>query len=108
MDKTIQYYETLKKEIEDKNYEEIDFGIYDKMSFLINEFNENISVPEINNVKSFLEFSLVLQKDTYALFVDIQGRFVKNTSDTHTKTYAILSDIINNKAKFIKMLERFI
>lgn len=108
IDKTIQYYETLKEEIEDETFEEIDFGIYDKISFLINEFNITVSEPRINNARNFLEFSLDLEKRTYALFIDIQGRFVKNTSDTHTKTYIILSNIISNKAEFIATLEKLI
>ena len=64
--------------------------------------------PEINDVKSFLEFSLVLEKNTYALFVDIQGRFVKKTSDVDTKTYSILSRMITNKANFISSLQKSI
>lgn len=108
IDKTIEHYEILKKEIQNEIYEEIDFGIYDRISFLINEFNKKINEPEIKNVRNFLEFSLSLEKDIYSLFVDVQGRFVKNTSDTQTQTYIILSDIINNKAKFITNLEKII
>jgi hypothetical protein len=108
IDNTIKYYETLKKEVEDEYFEEIDFGIYDRMSCLINEFNGKLYEPEINDVKSFLEFSLVLEKNTYALFVDIQGRFVKKTSDVDTKTYSILSRMITNKANFISSLQKSI
>lgn len=108
IEKTIQYYETLKKEMGDANFEEIDFGIYDRISFLINEFNEKMSEPQINNVRTFLEFSLGLEQNTYILFIEIQGRFVENTSDTHTKTYTILSNMINNKAEFITTLEKLI
>jgi hypothetical protein len=105
VDKTIQYYETLKKEIGDSELEEIDFGIYDKLSFLINEFNKKIYVFEVNSVREYLKFSIDLQKDTYSLLIDIQGRFVKNTSDMHTKTYMILSDIISNIEGHIATLE---
>ncbi|PRR81985.1 hypothetical protein [Clostridium vincentii] len=104
--KTIEYYETLKKELVNENFEEIDFGIYDRISFLINEFNQKLSEPQINNVRNFLEFSLNLEKNTYALLIDIQGRFVKNTSDINTKTYTILSNMISNKAAFISTLEK--
>jgi hypothetical protein len=64
--------------------------------------------PQINNIRDFLEFSLISEKDTYSLFIDIQGRFVKNTSDIHTETYNILSDMINNKVEFITTLEKII
>jgi len=39
VDKTIEYYKTLLKEINDVEFEEIDFSIYDKMSSLISDFN---------------------------------------------------------------------
>lgn len=103
---TIEYYETLKKEVDNVEFEEIDFWTYDKMSFLINEFNKKIYVPDINSVREYLKFSLNLEKDTYALLIDVQGRFVKNSDDIHTKTYKILSYIIDNINKHIKTLEK--
>ncbi|WP_143318384.1 hypothetical protein [Clostridium sp. HBUAS56017] len=105
IDHSIEYYEALKKEMEGKNFEAIDFVVYDKISFLINEFNERLREPPIDDVRHFLEFTLQLERDTYALFVDIQGRFVKCKNDTHTKTYIILSQIIENQVDFIKELE---
>lgn len=105
---TIQRYEELKREIGDNEVEEIDFGVYDKMSFLINEFNRKVYAPEISNVREFLEFSLNLEEDTHSLLIDIQGRFVKKASDIHTKTYKILSDIINSKAEHIFTLKKML
>ena len=55
-----------------------------------------------------MKFSLNLAKDTYSLFIDIQGRLVKNINDTSTKTYDILSKIINNIKKQIKTIEKTI
>jgi hypothetical protein len=108
VDKNIKYNEILIIEIGDVDFEEIDFGIYDKMSFLINEFNEKIYVPEIDNVRGYLKFSLDLEKDIYSLLIEIQGRFVKNNRDVHTKTYKVLSDMINNKANHISTLEKIL
>ncbi|AAK78256.1 MULTISPECIES: hypothetical protein [Clostridium] len=105
-DRTIQYYKTLKEEVGSVEFEEIDFIVYDKMSFLIDQFNKKTYEHHINNVKDYLKFSLDLEKDVYSLLVDVQGRFVKNTSDTHTKTYEILSDIIDNKANHISTIEK--
>lgn len=105
---TIRYYEILKKEIGQEDFEEIDLRIYDRISFLINEFNKKMYEPQINNPREFLEFSLVLEKNTYSLFIDIQGRFMENTSDMHTKTYKVLSDMISNKADFITTLEKIL
>lgn len=107
-DKTIKYYEALKSEIGDVELEEIDIGIYDKMSFLINEFNKKMYVPDVKNVKEFLKFSRDMLKDTYALLLDLRGRFIKNTSDMHTRTYKILSDIISNMEEHISKLDKTI
>lgn len=106
IDKTIMYYEKLKNKVSDVKFEEIDFYIYDKISFLIDEFNKKIYVTEINNIKEYLKYSLALEKDGKSLLIDVQGRFVKNSSDIHTKTYKILSDMINNKENLITMLEK--
>jgi hypothetical protein len=105
IDRTIKYYEELKNEV---MVEEIDFYVYDKMSFLIDEFSKKLYDTEVNNIKEYLKFSLSLEKDGKALLIDVQGRFVKNASDIHTKTYKILSDMINHKENLITTLEKFI
>ena len=105
MDKTILYYETLLKEVNEVEFEEIDFSTYDKMSSLISDFNNRLNTIEICCSREFLEFSLGLEKAVYSLLMDIQGRLVKNTDDIHTKTYKLLSNIIQNKARQIEMIE---
>lgn len=108
IDKTIKYYEELKDEVNKANFEEIDFYIYDKISFLIDQFNKKICVTDINNVKGYLKFSLNLERDCKSLLIDIQGRYVQNTSDIQTKTYNILSDMIIKKEYLITSLEKII
>ena len=108
VDRTIKYYEKLKEEVGDAEFEEIDFVIYDKISFLINEFSKRIYVPHVNNVREYLKFSIDLEKDNLSLLVDIQGRFVKSTSDIHTKTYEILSKLIDNIEKHVITLENIL
>jgi hypothetical protein len=108
VDKTIKYYESLKAEIGDVELDEIDFVVYDKMSFLLDEFSKTILAPEITNVKEYLKFSLELEKNLYSLIVDVQGRFVKCESDVNTKTYKVLADIINHKQTHIKSFEKIL
>lgn len=108
VDKDIQHYENLKKQIIDSEPEEIDFGIYDKMSFLINQFNKKIYVTKVVNIKDFLKFSLNFQKDLYALLIDLQGRCVKSSLDIDTKTYKALSNMINNIGNHISTLEKIL
>ena len=106
IDKTINYYKDLNRELKNTELEEFDFWTYDKISFLINEYNKKQPSVAFSNVKDYIKFSLNLEKDMYSLLIDIQGRFVKSTKDTHTKTYKILSDIINNRANHIETLEK--
>ncbi|MHC1685447.1 MAG: hypothetical protein AB6733_21310 [Clostridiaceae bacterium] len=108
IDKTIEFYEEIKKEVISTEFEEIDFSIYDKISFLINEFNSRIFVHEIKNNKEFLKLSLSLEKDVHSLLLSIQGRLVKSTNDINSKTYMILSKIIKFKENHIKTLEKII
>ena len=105
IDRTIKYYEELKNEV---GLEDIDFSIYDKMSFLIDEFNKKTYVKDICNAKDYLSFSLELEKNGKSVLIDVQGRFVNNASDINTKTYRILSDMISNKEKLIITLEKII
>ena len=94
VDRTIEQYEALLKEINDIDFEEIDFLTYDKISSLINNFNEgSIDIEDINNVRVYIKLSLDIEK---SLLMDIQDGFVKIKSDIHTK---ILSDIIDNNAR---------
>ena len=108
IDEIVNYYEELKEEIKNTELEEIDFRTYDKMSFLINQYNERIYELEMTNVKYYLKSSLDLTKNKYSLFIDIQGRLVNNTSDTSTKTYEILSKIIANIKNQITIIEKTI
>ena len=108
IDEIIKYYEELKIEINHAELEEIDFRTYDKMSFLINEFNERIYVLKVTNIKEYLNCTLELTKNKYSLFIDIQGRLVNNTSNTGTKTYEILTKIIANILNQIQSIEKTI
>jgi hypothetical protein len=108
VENTIQYYERLEREASNEDFEEIDLVTYNKISFLINEFNKKVCAPKISNVSEYLKFSLDLERDTYALLIDVRGRLIRNASDAHTMTYYILSDIINNIAIHIATLEKTI
>lgn len=65
-------------------------------------------MEEINNIKDYLKFSLDLEIGGKSVLIDVQGRFVKDTSDINTKTYKTLSDMINNKEELITALEKII
>lgn len=108
VNKDIEYDENLKKHLANLTLDEIDFGVYDKMSFLINEFNKKTYAINVINTKEYLKLFLNFQKDVYSLLIDLQGRFVRTNQDMYTKTYETLSDLINNKAKQIAILEKIL
>jgi len=108
VEKSIQYYKKLKNEISEDILEDIEFTAYDKISFLINEFNKKLLVPDISDVKELLGFSLEFEKLLYALFIDIQGRLVQKEEDTDSITYKLLSNIIRRKEKQLESLEKAI
>ncbi|MPM37622.1 hypothetical protein SDC9_84240 [bioreactor metagenome] len=108
IDKTINYYKDLNRELKNIELEEIDFWTYDKISFLINQYNKKQYGISFDNVGDYISFSLNIEKDMYSLLIDIQGRFVKDTKDTYTKTYEILSNIISNRVKHIETLEKIL
>ena len=105
VDKTFLYYEKLKKEVSDVEIEIIDFAIYDKISFLIGQFNLRIHTTDATTPREFINFSLDFEKEILALFLDIQGRLIKTADDTNSATYAILSDMIKAKTMLIHELE---
>lgn len=105
VDKTFLLYKKLKKEVTNKEMEVIDFSIYDKISFLISQFNLRIHTVDIHSSKEFIEFSLDLEGEILALFLDIQGRLIKTSEDSNSTAYLILSNIIKTKNKLIHDLE---
>ena len=88
-----------------KEIEMIDFSIYDKISFLISQFNLRIHTADIRSAKELISFSLDFEGEILALFLDIQGRLIKTSADSNSTTYLILSDIIKAKNKLIHDLE---
>ncbi len=105
VDKTLLYYEKLKNEVNEEELELIDFAIYDKISFLINQFNLRLHFTDATTPKKFISFSLDFEKEILALFLDVQGRLVKTAEDSNSATYAILSDMIKAKTNLIHDLE---
>lgn len=106
-DKHIQYYEKLKLKIKKDILEDIDFVIYDKISFLIDEYKNNIHMVESipKDIEEILDMALEFQKKNGALIIDIQGRLIKKEADVETKTYSILSEILNREKTYIDDLK---
>lgn len=108
-EKHIQYYKELKKNI-GKDVEQIDFWIYDKISFLINEYKNKVDILEVNpkNMEEILNLALDFEKKNSALIIDIQGRLVSKEVDVQTKTYSVLSEMIKKEEKYLNDLKSII
>lgn len=108
-EKHIEYYEGLKGKI-GKYIKGIDFLIYDKISFLIDEYKNRVDILEVNpkNMEEILNLALDFEKKNSALIIDIQGRLVKKEVDVQTKTHSILSEMIKKEQKYLDDLKNII
>ncbi|CDI50296.1 hypothetical protein [Clostridium tetani] len=107
LDRSIEFHKKLKEQMSKSKMEEIDFIVYDKISFLIDEFNGKLLAPDIFNVEGLIKFCLEFQRDVLALCIYIQGKIVQREEDMSTSTYKALNTIIVEKKKGIKNLEDF-
>ncbi|WBW97155.1 hypothetical protein [Oceanirhabdus sp. W0125-5] len=108
IEREIKYYEDIIHDLKDMNLEIIDFRIYDKISFLMNQFNNKIYYEKIDNIPKLIKWTAALHKDIFALFMSIQGKLVTSESDFETFAYKILSNVLIRKEKTIKELERLL
>lgn len=107
LEKDNLYYQKLIDSITDSIAETIDFGVFDKVSNLVNQFARTIVPINIRERKALSVFILEQEKATYALLVDIQGRMVTSSSTTSIAYYVLL-ELIDEKRKFIKELSLMI
>lgn len=107
LDENIEFNKKLKEEVEKTQMEEINFVVYDKISFLIDEFSNKIVAPDVFNIKSVFKSCLEFQKDILALYIYIQGKVLQKQADVGTSTYKVLNTMIAKKKKELKELEDF-
>lgn len=104
----IQYYSNLKKESTSELNEDIPFDIYDKISFLINQFNKMILIEKFSSFEELLLYALKYEEMNKALLIDMQGRLLRKKEDNNTLAYKILSEIITERQKHINNINNFI
>ncbi|WP_053955251.1 hypothetical protein [Inediibacterium massiliense] len=103
----ILFYESLKEELKNVT-EEVDFDIYDKVSFLLNKFKHKLDSPNTENTYQLLEFALEFEKQNVAVLVDIQGRLVRKKEDMKSQAYQVVSRVIEEEKKHVENLQRFV
>lgn len=107
-EKSILHYKELKSKLQNRELEEIDFVVYDKISFLINEFNGKHGNKKVTNKKELNEFTLNYEKDSLALLIDIQGRLIRKESDATSIAYEVINKTIKKKKAYIRNLKEYI
>lgn len=103
----ITYYGRIIEELENIDIEPIDFGIYDTISSLINQFVRTLTVPNSKTRREFLNFVIENESATLALAVDIQGRLAQAEGRSDSQAYVIFSKIILHKRFKIQELEYY-
>lgn len=107
IDNDMKHYRKIIDNITNEMAEVIDFGIYDKVSSLVNQFSRVIIAPNIQSKGELLAFAIRLEESSYALLVDIQGRMVQNEAVSTTVSYYVLTELIEDKMAFIERLKAF-
>ncbi len=107
LDQDVNYYENIIKELNLGEIEPIDFGIYDTIASLINQFVRTLTVPKCKNKKEFLNYVIQGESAVLALAMDIQGRLTQAEGRTDSQAYLILSKAILHKRFKIQELEYY-
>lgn len=108
IERIINYYTELKSTMQELDLEEIDIRTYDKISFLLNEYNMRTDwiIAENISANNYLQAFVELAKDQHSLFVDLQGRLYNNVKNNKSKTYEVLSNMIEYTKNHVSMLEK--
>jgi len=107
VDTDIKHYQNMISNITDEMAEAIDFGTYDKIASLVNQFSRLFMAPEIRDRRVLLDYAIEIEKSIYALLVDIKGRLVTSEIITNSISYYVLIEMIETKQAFISELEVF-
>lgn len=109
IDKDQEHYKQLIETFNsDEHLQSIDFGLYDTISSLVNQYVRTFLVkPKIHDRESLIQYALETEKSVFALLVDIQGRMAQYEGMQDSVTYDTLTKQIRHKDKAIKNLEMF-
>ena len=100
VDTDIKHYQNMISNITDEMAEAIDFGTYDKIASLVNQFSRLFMAPEIRDRRVLLDYAIEIEKSIYALLVDIKGRLVTSEVITNSISYYVLIEMIETKQSF--------
>lgn len=101
------FYNKLLESVSEEDIEPIDFGVYDMISSLINQFARRLEMPTCKTRKEFMHLVIETEKAVYALMMDIQGRLAQSEGRTDGITYRTISKAILNKRFRLDELETY-
>lgn len=104
----IEYYKEIREENSFELEEDIPFDIYDKISFLVNQFKTRIRIENFNTLDELLDYALDYEEMNKALLIDMQGRLLRKKEDNNTVAYKVLLEIIRERQKHINNIQNFI
>lgn len=107
VERDIQFYMMVNLEIEGQALDPIDFGVYDTIASLVNQFGRGLIAKKVNTRQEMVTFSVEIEKAVLALMLDIQGRLAQAEGGGHSTTYVVIGKAIDQKKKTIENLERF-
>lgn len=97
IDKEVNYYQDLKENLKNEELEDINFKIYDKISFLMNQFSNRIHCKDIDSIAMLIEHTLSLHKDIFALYISIQGKLVLAEKGSKNFAYEVLTEVLSKR-----------
>lgn len=103
----VKVYEKLRDRVKMGDVPAIDFGVYDQASNLISSFRYPVS-GHMKDIEELLKFALDFEKQTLSLVLSIQGLLIRDSADSGTVTYNVLSEIVKEEKKHIENIERFL
>lgn len=62
----------------------------------------------MKDIEELLKFALDFEKQTLSLVLSIQGLLIRDSADSGTVTYNVLSEIVKEEKKHIENIERFL
>ena len=105
-EKEIRHCDEMLSSISDQMAGGIDFDVYDKISFLVNQFSRTLVMPKTHDRRQLVAYALNQEKAVLALLLDIQGRMMMQERMTESVAYYVLSELIEIKKAFIDKMER--
>lgn len=104
----INTYVRIKEEFLNSENIQIDFDVYGTISKIISAFKKELIYIEAFELKGILAYALDFRQKLIALIVRVQELLVRKSEDTESISYKILTRIIDEEKKHVKMIEAFL